>query len=121
MEDRGERVYYRSGAFREAQEGKGRFDLITPYALMRLAKWYELGAKKYKDRNWEKGMPWSRYLDSMFRHVVKYMMGDRSEDHLAAVAWNAFALMHYEDNFEKYGEFCDLPWYEEWKKEKGGE
>ena len=111
MVDNGKRTQYESGALREPQEGKGRFDLITPYGLMRLARWYELGAKKYTDRNWEKGMPWSRYVDSAFRHLVKYMMGDRSEDHLAAVAWNVFALMHYEALPERYATYDDLPRY----------
>ena len=121
MVDNGKRTQYESGALREPQEGKGRFDLITPYGLMRLARWYELGAKKYADRNWEKGMPWSRYVDSAFRHLVKYMMGDRSEDHLAAIAWNVFALMHYEDNVERYAKFCDLPFFEDWLKRKEAE
>lgn len=75
----------------------------------RLAKWYELGSKKYADRNWERGMPFSRYLDSAKRHLNKYLMGLEDEDHLAAAAWNIFAIMHHEELNEK--ELNDLPRY----------
>ena len=81
---------------RDTREGKGRFDLISPIALMRLAQHYENGAKKYGDRNWEKGQPLSRFLDSAARHLFRFLGGDRSEDHLSAVAWNVFAAVHCE-------------------------
>ena len=96
IDDGGTRQNFSTGAVRESSSGKGRFDLITPYGLDRLAHWYEQGAKKYADRNWEKGIPASRCLDSALRHLTKYMMGKTDEDHLAAAAWNIFAIMHYE-------------------------
>lgn len=43
---------------------------------------------KYADRNWEKGMKFSRYLDSAERHINQYKKGDDSEDNLSAVVWN---------------------------------
>lgn len=104
--DEGSRIDYGTGAIRETSEGKGRYDLISPEGLKRLAIWYENGAKKYADRNWEKGLPISRCFDSMQRHANKYLEGDDEEDHLAAVVWNAFAIMH----FEKYmPELMDIP------------
>jgi hypothetical protein len=33
----------------------------------------------------------------MMAHFEKYRCGDRTEDHLAALAWGAFVLMHYEE------------------------
>ena len=107
IHDRGDRIAYEGGAVREGVTGKGRYDLISPPALMRLATWYELGAQKYAPRNWEKGMPWSHCMNSMFRHMVKYMAGWKDEDHLAAVMWNAAALMHYESDI-KYEQYNDL-------------
>lgn len=98
INDGGERINYgENAAVREPTEGKGRPDLISPWALTRLAKWYELGSKKYADRNWEKGMPFSRYTASMFRHLIAWMKKDKSEDHLAAIAWNAFSIMHHQE------------------------
>lgn len=111
INDGGARMSYGEGkAIREPSEGKGRFDLISPFALYRLARWYELGSKKYSDRNWEKGIPFSRYLDSAMRHLNKYLMGYTDEDHLAAAAWNIFAMMHHEQLGED-AELDDLPNY----------
>lgn len=110
IDDGGERISYGEGmAIREPSTGRGRFDLITPFGIDRLAKWYELGSAKYADRNWEKGMNFSRYIDSAKRHLNKYVMGMEDEDHLAAAAWNIFAIMHHEE----LGQFelDDMPHY----------
>lgn len=110
IDDSGERISYGEGkAVREPAKGKGRFDLITPFGLARLARWYELGAQKYSDRNWEKGMPFSRYLDSALRHLNKFTMGMNDEDHLAAACWNVLCIMHHQE----IGQFelDDLPHY----------
>lgn len=110
IDDGGERMSYGEGrAEREPSTGKGRYDLVTPFGLMRLAKWYELGAKKYSNRNWEKGMPFSRYIDSAQRHINKYIMGMTDEDHLAAAVWNLMAIMHHEELGQT--EFDDMPHY----------
>lgn len=93
VKDSGERKQFETGAVRDTSTGKGRFDLIPAYPLFRLAKLYEAGAIKYADRNWEKGIPTGRFLDSAFRHLMNYQNGDRSEDHLTAVAWNIFGLI----------------------------
>lgn len=86
-----------TGAVRDNQENKGRFDLISPIALKRLAIHYELGGKKYGDKNWLKGLPGWSCFSSAVRHLYQWLAGDRKEDHLAAAAWNIFALMHYEE------------------------
>lgn len=107
-------TYGENSAQREPATGKGRPDLISPFAETRLAKWYELGSKKYGDRNWEKGMPFTRYTAAMQRHLIAWKKGDESEDHLSAIAWNAFAIMHHQE----LGEFNwdDMPHY----LDKGG-
>ena len=34
----------------------------------------------------------------MIKHVVRYLQeGNEKDDNLAAIAWGAFALMHYEE------------------------
>lgn len=110
IDDGGQRISYGEGkAIREPSAGKGRYDLITPFGIMRLAKWYELGSKKYEDRNWEKGMPFSRYIDSAKRHIDKYIMGMTDEDHLAAAVWNLLAIIHHEELGQT--EFDDMPHY----------
>jgi len=95
--DSGRREEFSSGMVRDSREGKGRYDLITPFGLQRLAQLYERGASKYAPRNWEQGAVFSRFLDSAERHLEQYKMGLTDEDHLAAVAWNVFAIMHFEE------------------------
>lgn len=93
VKDSGERQEYETGARRDTREGKGRYDLLMPYATSRDAKHLENGAVKYGDNNWRKGMPCSRFLDSALRHLFKFLEGHRDEDHLAAVRWNVGAVM----------------------------
>ena len=97
MQDGGERINYAGGAMREPATNKGAYELVSPFAWERIAIWYELGARKYADRNWEKGIPFGRLVQSALRHLIRWMKGDRSEDHLAAVCWNVMAMMHFEE------------------------
>lgn len=77
------------------------FWLIPPDSLTQLAKVFDIGAKKYSPRGWETGMAWSRVLDPMFRHILKWMKGEKydqtdGQHHLASVAWACLVLMEYE-------------------------
>lgn len=99
--DSGRKQEFDTGAHRDTQEGKGRYDLIPPVALKRLAGVYERGAAKYGQRNWEKGMPIGRYLDSALRHVYQYIEGRRDEDHLAQAFWNLAGAMHTETMIDR--------------------
>lgn len=94
--DSGKRQEFDTGSVRDTREGKGRYDLLPPYSIERLAKHFENGAKKYGDRNWEKGQPLSRYLDSALRHIFKLLERNVDEDHAAAAAWNIMAYIHTE-------------------------
>jgi hypothetical protein len=93
LKDSGDRQTWETGSRRDTRDGKGRFDLLPWSVLWQDAKYMELGAKKYGDRNWEKGQPLSRYLDSACRHLAKYMMGLRDEPHLLACRWNIAAYV----------------------------
>jgi hypothetical protein len=94
--DSGKREEFASGAVRDVQADKPRYDLIPPKGLRRVADLYARGAVKYEEMNWRKGMPSSRIMASLLRHVEAYRAGDRTEDHLAAICFNAFALMEFE-------------------------
>lgn len=95
---------------REPSTGKGAYELVSPFALERIALWYEAGARKYANRNWEQGIPFGRLIQSAIRHMVRWMKGDRSEDHLAAVCWNVMAMMHFEGTGQD-GDWNDYPEY----------
>lgn len=85
-----------TGAIRDNNQGKGRFDLIPPQALLREARHFQIGAEKYGERNWEQGQPINVLIDSAIRHLVKYIEGYNDEDHLAAARWNIGCAMHFE-------------------------
>ena len=106
IKDSGERTQFPSGAVRDMHEGKGRFDLLPMCVLMRLARHYENGCKKYGDRNWEAGIPCHSFADSAMRHLVKYMDGQTDEDHLIAAIWNLCGLAW---NEEKRPDLMDIP------------
>lgn len=101
IQDSGARQEFETGSVRDTQAGKGRFDLITPFAMRRLAQHYENGAKKYNERNWEKGQPIMRYLESAERHIndlkAALLLGEMTEDHAAAIIWNMFGFIHTEE------------------------
>lgn len=86
--DSGERTEFDTGAKRDMHEGKGRLDLLPCNAILELAKHCENGAKKYGERNVDKGIPQHSFIDSGLRHLFKYLRGDRDENHLVAALWN---------------------------------
>ena len=101
VKDSGKRQNFSTGSVRDTREGKGRYDLLPIEAIRRLAVHYENGAKKYGERNWEKGQPISRYFDSALRHLFKALENQKDEDHLAACAWNVLAIIETRERIEK--------------------
>ncbi len=88
IKDSGGRTEFDTGAVRDAQGGKGRFDLLPKMTMWALAQHYEKGCQKYGDRNWEKGIPIKNYVDSGERHLTEFQLGLPDENHLIAAIWN---------------------------------
>lgn len=84
---------WQTGAVRDVTTDKGRFDLLPARAMRELAKHFQQGARKYEDRNWEKGIPLSVFLDSGLRHAFKVLEGLNDERHDRAWAWNAMCFL----------------------------
>jgi hypothetical protein len=120
MTDSGKRQTFGEGmAMRDTAEDKPRPDLISPFMEERVGHWLRMGARKYSERNWENGMPMSRCIASLRRHVMKFQQGKRDEDHLAAIVFNSMAIIHYEEMIERGvlpAELDDLPTYQPAKK-----
>ena len=80
-------------------KGKPRWDLL-PESIGEVVAVYTVGAEKYTDRNWEKGLKWGRVFGAMMRHAWAWWWGEQRHEkgmhHLASVAWCALALMEYE-------------------------
>ena len=83
---------FSTGAVRDSMRGKGSPSLMPTSALRAIACRFEDGASKYGRDNWRKGIPTSRYIDGIYRHLWGFMEGEISEDHLSAVLWNAACL-----------------------------
>lgn len=98
-----------TGAKRSQRKGKGRYDLISPIFLRRLAGVYERGAAEKGDNNWLNGFPISRCIDSALRHLNQYHEGDRTEDHLAQAAWQLAAAITFEEKYPNDKTIHDLP------------
>lgn len=101
MHSSGEQRQFSTGAVRDAASKKPMPHLISPYALMRLGEWLRFACqdrkpKPYPSRNWEKGMPFSECIASIYRHLLKYMVGSQEEDHIAAILFGAQTIAHYE-------------------------
>lgn len=94
LKDTGNRREFESGAVRDRGAGKPMLKLIPPWALYAYGWIMESGAQKYAERNWEKGMPISEYIDSAERHLQAYKMGLRDEPHLWQALWNIGCAVH---------------------------
>lgn len=114
MQDTGQRDRFATGAVRNGDEGKPRPDLIRPFANLREGVWLGQATKKYDERNWEKGIPISRCIASLHRHLNAYQRGRHDEDHMAAVRCNAGFILHYEEMIRRGmlpAELDDMPDY----------
>lgn len=115
VKDSGQRHEFSTGAVRDTQQGKGMPHLLPTHALLRVAKHFENGARKYQKNNWRKGIPLANYMDSAFRHWCSILDGDKSEDHCAALAWNAMCFIETAYMIEKGvlpKELDDIGWLE---------
>jgi hypothetical protein len=82
---------------------KGIYDNIAAFAywhyqtletaMLEVAIHYEMGAKKYEPRNWERIMETDTFVDSATRHFFKFMRGDDDEPHDRAFLWNLLGLL----------------------------
>ncbi len=91
---------FATGAVRSGDAGKLRWDLLPWPALASVAEVYTWGATKYADRNWEKGIPWTRMFASGMRHLTAWFMGEANDPesglpHLAHAVWNFLGILEF--------------------------
>lgn len=102
-----------TGAVRDRDDGKTNWSLLPWRELERVVReTYMPGAEHYGDHNWTKGIPSSRCLKSLQRHVLAFSMGDTSEDHLGRAVFNCLAILHNERVFKDDPTINDLPGYQ---------
>lgn len=76
------------GPLGEASRGTDHADcdlsLLPPAALRAWGNAFAEGQRKYGRDNWLKGFSQMSVLNHALHHIVSYIDGDRSEDHLGA-------------------------------------
>lgn len=90
--DSGQRESFSTGMVRDTQTDKPRYDLLDFALLKRWAQLMGRGAVKYGENNWRKAATeaeMNRFAASLLRHTFQLLEGDRSEDHAAAICFNA--------------------------------
>jgi len=69
---------YKVGGWK-ADAGKLRMELLPPEFLTATAAVLTFGAEKYGDRNWERGLQWSRAYGALQRHMWAWWNGERAD------------------------------------------
>jgi hypothetical protein len=87
---------FESGSKRDDDSDKPLVNHLSAYLRLRFGYLLRMGANKYGKNNWRKGQPTEAALESLHRHLAKYEVGDRTEDHLAALIFNVQLIMENE-------------------------
>lgn len=80
--------------------GKARWDLVPWDAVGAFVDVLTLGAAKYTDRNWEKGIQYSRLFAATQRHLIAWWEGQDTDpesgrSHLAHAVCNGLFLLAF--------------------------
>lgn len=81
---------------------KPDMDLLSPFALEKVAKVMTFGKKKYGANNWRQGIEYSRLLAAVSRHLNAYRKGESLDietglSHLAHASCGLMMLLEFEE------------------------
>lgn len=101
LSDRFREIVMADGGGRKDDSGKPRLDLIAPELLLGMGQVLDAGASEYGERNWERGMAWSRAYAALGRHMAAWWMGQDTDpktglSHLHHAACNIMFLVAYQ-------------------------
>ena len=79
---------------------KVRLDLLPADPIIDVGKVLTYGAKKYSERNWERGLAWSRCYGAALRHLLAWHKGETNDpetglNHLAHAACEILFLLEF--------------------------
>lgn len=101
---------FETGSQRDDDTNKPLVNHLDPYLRLRFGYLLRMGGNRYGKGNWRLGQPTEAALESLHRHLAKYEMGCREEDHLSAIIFNVMLIMKNEekdgisvDNYFKKG------------------
>lgn len=83
---------------------KIRLELIPTEVIWSLGKVLTFGAKKYDDRNWEKGIAWSRVYGALQRHLNAWWGGESKDEETGfSHLWHALCCIVFLVTYEIRG------------------
>ena len=113
--------HFATGAVRDSDKGKEDYvEGISWLALQRYARYMDSKSQRYGRGNWIRGLTSECLISSMLRHVQKFMaewqygISEERDDHLSAIAFNLFTLMHELELHKHNKGRCNIS--EEYKK-----
>lgn len=103
---------------RKDDADKVRIDLFPPEAIFAISRVLTFGAKKYDDRNWEKGMSWGRVFGAAMRHAwawwggkgpttKSFLFGDLDEETKFSHLWHLGCCVVFLIAYEERGAGVD--------------
>ena len=101
-----------TGAVRGTDLDECRLDLIPAEALRAWGRAFGEGAKKYGLHNWLKGFKISGLICHAQEHLLSFLDGDKTEDHLGHAIWNIGAAIHFAKHRP---DLMDLPPYRQFE------
>jgi hypothetical protein len=89
-------------AGRKDDQEKPDMDLLSPYALEKIAQVMTFGKKKYGANNWRGGIVYSRLLAAVLRHINSYRKGETFDpetgfSHLSHASCGLMMLLEFEE------------------------
>jgi len=87
-----------TGAKRGSDLAGCRLSLIPPAALRAWGRAFAEGEQKYGRDNWLRGFPVTVMVDHAMEHILSFLSGDNSEDHMGHALWNIGAIIHLMEN-----------------------
>lgn len=95
-------------------QDKIKLELIPPEFIFAVGDILTFGAKKYADRNWEKGMKWSRVFGALMRHMwswwggkgptsVNFALGTLDPETQRSHLWHAGCCIAFLITYEERG------------------
>lgn len=87
---------------RKDDQGKLPWHLLPPDSVEAILMVLQFGANKYGERNWERGMAWSRPYSALMRHMWAWWRGEIHDPetgitHLAHAGCCLLFLLAYEN------------------------
>ena len=93
---------------KKADDGKDPWHLVPWEAIRALVTVLKFGSAKYGERNWEKGMAWSRCFAALQRHLTSWWLREGADPETGySHLWHALCCLAFLVTYEIRGSGAD--------------